>query len=105
MLPDAKAIARSAKKRPLFTPGPSTARVDLGRAAIERLLPHRDPFLFVDRPLQLRRAPLLLLIHQSPNSRDPLLHRQVQSPDVLRPRFSEDLLLARRRLDGPHLRW
>jgi 3-hydroxymyristoyl/3-hydroxydecanoyl-(acyl carrier protein) dehydratase len=56
VLPDAKAIARSAKKRPLFTPGPSTARVDLGRAAIERLLPHRDPFLFVDRIVAVDRT-------------------------------------------------
>jgi len=43
------AITRAAKKRPLWTPGPETREVDLGRAAVERLLPHRDPFLFVDR--------------------------------------------------------
>jgi len=43
------ALTRAAKKRPLWTPGPSTREVDLGRPAVERLLPHRDPFLFVDR--------------------------------------------------------
>jgi len=42
-------LARAAKKRPLWTPGVGTREVDLGRAAVERLLPHRDPFLFVDR--------------------------------------------------------
>ncbi len=43
------ALARAGKKRPLWTPGPSTREVFLGRAAVERLLPHRDPFLFVER--------------------------------------------------------
>lgn len=46
---DLAALLRAGKKRPLFTPGPSTHEVDHRRAAIERLLPHRDPFLFVDR--------------------------------------------------------
>src|SRR5881392_3680289 len=39
---------RRGRKRWLFEPQPSHA-VDLGRAEIERLLPHREPFLFVDR--------------------------------------------------------
>lgn len=42
-------LTRAAKKRPLWTPGAETREVDLGRAAVERLLPHRDPFLFVER--------------------------------------------------------
>lgn len=42
------ALIRSARKRPLWQPGPSTRAVQLHRASIERLLPHRDPFLFVD---------------------------------------------------------
>ena len=41
-------LTRSAKKRPIWTPGPETREVSLGRDAVERLLPHRDPFLFVD---------------------------------------------------------
>jgi 3-hydroxymyristoyl/3-hydroxydecanoyl-(acyl carrier protein) dehydratase len=45
----AAALVRTGKKRPLWTPGPLTHEVSLGREAIERLLPHRDPFLFVDR--------------------------------------------------------
>ena len=42
-------LTRAAKKRPIWTPGPDTREVDLGRAAVEKLLPHRDPFLFVER--------------------------------------------------------
>ena len=41
-------VVRSARKRPLWEPGPATREVALGRAEVERLLPHRDPFLFVD---------------------------------------------------------
>lgn len=43
------ALNRAGKKRALWTAGPATREVDLGRGAVERLLPHRDPFLFVDR--------------------------------------------------------
>lgn len=48
---DLAALLRAGKKKPLFTSGPSTSAraVDHGRAEVERLLPHRDPFLFVDR--------------------------------------------------------
>jgi 3-hydroxymyristoyl/3-hydroxydecanoyl-(acyl carrier protein) dehydratase len=41
-------VVRASGRRPLWTPGPSTRAVALDRAAVERLLPHRDPFLFVD---------------------------------------------------------
>lgn len=46
---DLSALLRAGKKRALWTPGPATRAVDHGRAAVERLLPHRDPFLFVER--------------------------------------------------------
>jgi 3-hydroxyacyl-[acyl-carrier-protein] dehydratase len=49
MQPDAiEAVARPGRKRPLYAPAPEHA-VDLDRASIERLLQHRDPFLFLDR--------------------------------------------------------
>jgi 3-hydroxymyristoyl/3-hydroxydecanoyl-(acyl carrier protein) dehydratase len=41
------ALVRAGRKRRLFEPAPDQA-VDLGRSAIEKLLQHRDPFLFVD---------------------------------------------------------
>ena len=44
-----KDVIKAGKRRPLFTPGPQTLSVDLGRPQIERMLPHRDPFLMVDR--------------------------------------------------------
>lgn len=42
------ALSRTAKKRRLWSPGPMTVRVEHGRSVVDRLLPHRDPFLFVD---------------------------------------------------------
>lgn len=42
-------LSRSGKKRRLWTPGPDTVTVDHHRSAVVRMLPHRDPFLFVDR--------------------------------------------------------
>ncbi|MFO0555821.1 MAG: 3-hydroxyacyl-ACP dehydratase FabZ family protein [Polyangiaceae bacterium] len=48
-LEDLAGWTRRAKKSLIFEPGPSTVEVHHGRAEIERLLPHRPPFLFVDR--------------------------------------------------------
>jgi len=42
------ALLRSGKRRPIYEASASTRDVEHGRRAIERLLPHRDPFLFVD---------------------------------------------------------
>jgi 3-hydroxymyristoyl/3-hydroxydecanoyl-(acyl carrier protein) dehydratase len=44
---DIDAIVRAGRKRVMYTPEPAHA-VSLDRSAIERLLPHREPFLFVD---------------------------------------------------------
>jgi 3-hydroxymyristoyl/3-hydroxydecanoyl-(acyl carrier protein) dehydratase len=46
---DLAALTRAGKKRRLWPAGPGTRAVDHGRDAVERLLPHRDPMLFVDR--------------------------------------------------------
>jgi len=40
-------VARRLRRRPQWTPAPEHA-VALGQEAVCRLLPHRDPFLFVD---------------------------------------------------------
>jgi 3-hydroxyacyl-[acyl-carrier-protein] dehydratase len=42
-------IVRSGTHRKLWQPSASVRNVDIGRDDIERLIPHRDPFLFVDR--------------------------------------------------------
>lgn len=41
-------IVRRARKRPIWEPSQQTRPVNFGRADIERILRHRDPFLFVD---------------------------------------------------------
>lgn len=41
-------IIRAARKRPLWEPGPATRVVSHGRAALERVLPHRGAMLMVD---------------------------------------------------------
>jgi 3-hydroxymyristoyl/3-hydroxydecanoyl-(acyl carrier protein) dehydratase len=41
-------LSKRAQREPLWAPTESTRKIDLGRAAIERLLPHRDPLLLLD---------------------------------------------------------
>jgi 3-hydroxyacyl-[acyl-carrier-protein] dehydratase len=41
-------LARPWRRRPLWEPGATTRFVEHDRSAVERLLEHRDPFLFVD---------------------------------------------------------
>ena len=53
MQPDYEAVARSSRKKPLWTLGPATREVTHGRAAIEQLVRHRDPFLFVDQVIAI----------------------------------------------------
>lgn len=44
---------KSARRRPLWTPGASTRQLSVVRNDIERLLPHRDPFLLIDEVTQI----------------------------------------------------
>ncbi|HYR91913.1 MAG TPA: 3-hydroxyacyl-ACP dehydratase FabZ family protein [Terriglobia bacterium] len=44
-----EAIVRSGTRRMLWQPSASARNVHIGRDDIEHLIPHRDPFLFVDR--------------------------------------------------------
>ena len=46
-------LIKSGKRRPLMTPGEHTQQIALGREALERMLPHRDPFLLLDSIVQL----------------------------------------------------
>ena len=39
---------RHARREPLWQPGPATRAVDLRGDALERLVPHRPPFLLID---------------------------------------------------------
>lgn len=40
---------KAGRRRPFFTPGETTRSVSIDRSGIEQLVPHRDPFLLVDR--------------------------------------------------------
>lgn len=42
------ALSKAARRRPIWTPDDRAVRVSIGRDGIERLIPHRDPFLLVD---------------------------------------------------------
>lgn len=48
MVEDLEKLCRRGRKRPLFEPGSTTREVAIGREGILRVLPHREPFLFVD---------------------------------------------------------
>jgi 3-hydroxymyristoyl/3-hydroxydecanoyl-(acyl carrier protein) dehydratase len=43
-----EAFVRGFRRKPLWQSGDSTSQLQLGRSEIEQLLPHREPFLFVD---------------------------------------------------------
>jgi 3-hydroxyacyl-[acyl-carrier-protein] dehydratase len=45
-LQDLQMLVKKARRRPLWEP--KSAAVSMGREAIERILPHRDPFLLLD---------------------------------------------------------
>ncbi len=51
-----QALAKSARRRPLWAPNGSSARVAIRRDGIERLIPHRDPFLLVDEITEIGLA-------------------------------------------------
>jgi 3-hydroxymyristoyl/3-hydroxydecanoyl-(acyl carrier protein) dehydratase len=69
-LPEAaEAIYRRAEKRPLLAPRPDATLHD--RTAVERLLPHRDPMLLVDRVTCVdREAGLIVARYDLARARD-----------------------------------
>jgi 3-hydroxyacyl-[acyl-carrier-protein] dehydratase len=44
---DVPRLVKAHRKRPVFEPGPDSVQVEWGRAELERMLPHRDPFLLL----------------------------------------------------------
>jgi 3-hydroxymyristoyl/3-hydroxydecanoyl-(acyl carrier protein) dehydratase len=53
---DLEALVKTYRRRPVFTPGEGTTEVHFGRTEIERMLPHREPFLLVDSVQQVDLA-------------------------------------------------
>ncbi|MEZ4338955.1 MAG: 3-hydroxyacyl-ACP dehydratase FabZ family protein [Sandaracinaceae bacterium] len=67
------ALMRAGRRRPIWEPQEQTTRmVDHGRTAVERLLPHRDPFLFVDRITRVDLEQRALTAWRAIDSRDPV---------------------------------
>lgn len=46
--PNYELLLKKFKKKPLFQVGELSHQVEFGRAEVEELIPHRDPFLLVD---------------------------------------------------------
>lgn len=63
---------RAGKRRPIYEAADTTRTVDFGRGAIERLLPHRDPFLFVDRISSVDLTQGALTAHRTIAADDPV---------------------------------
>lgn len=52
---DVIALLREASRAPLLPPSARRGEIVLDRAAVEALIPHRDPFLFLDTVVYLSR--------------------------------------------------
>lgn len=65
-------IIKAAKKRPIFTPGETTRKIALGRDDICAMIPHRDPFLFVDRLSAVDTAEVAVIGHRKIDPKDPV---------------------------------
>jgi 3-hydroxyacyl-[acyl-carrier-protein] dehydratase len=66
-----RALARSAGRQPLWIPGPADA-VSIGQEGIQRLLPHRAPFLFVDALTDVGLAERAIRARRRIDPKDPV---------------------------------
>jgi 3-hydroxymyristoyl/3-hydroxydecanoyl-(acyl carrier protein) dehydratase len=66
-------LIKKAKRKPLFAVEATTREVQIGRDGIERLLPHRDPMLFVDRISAVDLSTETMRAHRRIDPSDPLL--------------------------------
>ncbi len=66
-------LIKSGKRRSLFSDGPAARSVELGRSALERMLPHRDPFLLLDRIVRVDLARGLVEGRRRIPADDPIL--------------------------------
>ena len=66
-------LIRSGRKRPIFVPGETTRAVEIGRTDIERMLPHRAPFLFVDSINAVDVEERAVVGHRCVDPGDPIL--------------------------------
>jgi len=66
-------LVKTYRRRPVFSAGPTTARVELGRPDLERMLPHRDPFLLVDGIDKVDLEQAAISGHRCVDPQDPVL--------------------------------
>lgn len=69
---DLPELVKTYRRRPVFTPGPRTVEVDLDRPEIERMLPHRDPFLLIDTVKQVDLEQAAIMGRRTIDLRDPV---------------------------------
>lgn len=67
-----KKLIRTGRRRRLFIPGETTQDVDIGRIHIERMLPHRPPFLFIDSICAVDPEEQTIVGHRRIDPRDPV---------------------------------
>lgn len=66
-------IIKSGRRRSLFSPAETAREVALDRGALEQMLPHRDPFLLLDRIVRVDLARGLVEGRRTIPSDDPIL--------------------------------
>jgi 3-hydroxyacyl-[acyl-carrier-protein] dehydratase len=65
-------LVRAFRKKPLWQPRETTRELQIGRSGIERLLPHREPFLFVDSIESIDREQAAIRGTRTIDARDPV---------------------------------
>lgn len=65
-------LVKAYRRRPVYTPAPTSTRVEFGRPEIERMLPHRDPFLLVDTIGSIDLQQAAIAGHRSIDPQDPV---------------------------------
>jgi 3-hydroxyacyl-[acyl-carrier-protein] dehydratase len=66
-------VVKRARRKALFEPTADLREVALGKGDIERLLPHREPMLFVDRISAIDLVAETMRAHRRLDPADPLL--------------------------------
>lgn len=67
------AIIKSGRRRSLLSPAQTVQSVELDRSALERMLPHREPFLLLDRIVRVDLARGLVEARRRIDPADPVL--------------------------------
>jgi 3-hydroxymyristoyl/3-hydroxydecanoyl-(acyl carrier protein) dehydratase len=72
MLENLDSLIRTGTRRPLWIPSETSQKVNLGQKEIYRMIPHRDPFLFVERITEIDRVQGLIRGERALDVDDPV---------------------------------